>query len=250
MENIKYSLSPLERKILPFITLPLHEIQKKTGLDDTSVTRGLRFLANKNIIELTQKQNQVIDLGINGVYYKKNNLPERVLIQLLEKRMRMTLEEAEKASGLSPNEFKAALGALKRKALLDITNNKLVLKAKHEEIVHKFPEEKLLEKLPKNKNDLSDEEKYAYDLLKSRKNIIEIVEKQELNYKITPLGTKLLSEKMDYEELLEEVTPELIREGTSDKQFRRYDLQSAAPKMHGGKSTSSMKLVRSQNEYG
>ncbi len=235
MENIKASLSPLERKILPFITLPLHEIQKKTGLDDTSVTRGLRFLANKNIIELTQKQNQVIDLGINGVYYKKNNLPERVLIQLLEKRMRMTLEEAEKASGLSPNEFKAALGALKRKALLDITNNKLVLKAKHEEIVHKFPEEKLLEKLPKNKNDLSDEEKYAYDLLKSRKNIIEIVEKQELNYKITPLGTKLLSEKMDYEELLEEVTPELIREGTSDKQFRRYDLQSAAPKMHGGK---------------
>ena len=235
MENIKASLSPLERKILPFITLSLHKIQEMAGLDETSVMRGLRFLANKSVINLTQKQNQVIDLGINGVYYKKNHLPERVLIQLLEKNTRITLEDAEKASGLSPNEFKAALGALKRKALLYIVNNKLVLKAKHEEIMHKFPEEKLLEKLPKNKNDLSDEEKYAYDILKSRKNIIEIIDKQEVSYKITSLGAKLLSEKMDYAELLEEVTPELIKEGTADKQFRRYDIQSAAPKIHGGK---------------
>ena len=235
MEKIKASLSPIEKKILPFLSLPVHKIQEKTKLDETSVVRALHFLANKNIIELTQKQKQTIELGVNGVYYKKNHLPERVLIQLLEKNARISLEEAEKNSGLSSNEFKAALGALKRKALLDIVNNKLVLKAKHEEVAHKFPEEKLLEKLPKGKEELSDEEKYAYDLLKGRKNIVEIIEKQELSYKVTDLGTKLLSEKMEDTDLLEEVTPELIKEGTLDMQFRRYDLQSQAPKLYGGR---------------
>lgn len=234
MDKLKESLSPLERKIIPFITLPLNKIQEKTKLDETSVVRALRFLANKNVITLTQKQTQIIDLGVNGVYYKKHHLPERVLIHVLEKHSRPSLEEAEELSGLSSNEFKAALGALKRKALLDITNNKLVLKAKHEEVMHKFPEEKLIEGLPKNKDELTDEERYAYDLLKSRKEIIEVTEKQELTYTPTPLGIKLLSEKLDDSELLEEVTPELIKEGT-DKQFRKYDITTAAPRVFGGK---------------
>jgi phenylalanyl-tRNA synthetase alpha chain len=235
MKEIKESLSPIERKILPFIALPLDKIQEKTKLDETSVIRALKFLANKKLIDLTQKQTQTIDLGVNGVYYKKHHLPERVLIHTLEKHPRISLEEAEKHSGLSSNEFKAALGALKRKALLDITNNKMMLKGKHEEIMHKFPEEKLLERLPKTKEELTDEERYAYDLLRSRKDIIEIIEKQELSYKPTALGTKLLAEKLDDSDLLEEVTPDLIKSGADNKQFRKYDIQSQGPKLHGGK---------------
>ncbi len=233
MKNIIASLSPLERKVIPFLHHTIKEIQKKTGLDETSVLRALKFLENKNLIQLVIEKTNHVDLGTNGIYYRKNGLPERKLIHVLEKRTHSTLEEAMKASSLSDNEFKAALGALKKKALITLVNGKLALKASKEELTKKSPEEKLLETLPKEKESLTDEERYAFENLRIRKDIIQLVETKKITINLTELGKNLAHQEMNTE-FIEEITPEIIKD-PKDKEFRRYDIVAPVPKIYGGK---------------
>ncbi len=235
MNDIVDSLSPLERKILPYIRLPLHEIKKKTGLDEVSVIRGLKFLESKKILALSTDKKVLIDIGVNGAYYKKNHLPERRLVLFIEKNARCTLEEAQKKAGLSVNEFRAALGALKRKALLEITNGRLTLTGSKEELSKKFLEEKLLESLPREQTSLSPEEAFALDSLKERKDIVELKEEKTISIKPTPLGESLMHHS-GTSDLLEELTPELIKEGIKNKRFRRYDIHAPVPRITGGKT--------------
>jgi len=136
------SLSPLEIKILPYLNLTIEEIKQKTQLDNTSVLRALKFLENKSILKVETAKKKIIELGINGIYYKKNHLPERKLLLLLEQSNHIQIEEAKKLSKLSDNEFKVSLGVLKSKALIEIKNEKVSLTAKKEELTKKTLEEK------------------------------------------------------------------------------------------------------------
>ncbi len=233
MDSIIDSLSPLERKIVPFLNETIADIENKSGLDGTSVLRGLKFLENKKLLVIKNVQTKWVELGVNGIYYKKNNLPERTLLITLEKEKSLSLEESPKKAGLSENEFKAALGVLKKKMLITIINGKISMVGKDEKH-KKFPEEQLLDKLPLELNALSPEERYAFENLKGRKEVIQIIEKQALSFELTEQGKKIAGKKIE-SDLLEEVTPELIKLGTKNKKFRRYDVLAPVPKMHGGK---------------
>src|SRR3989344_3281235 len=94
IENLIESLSPLERKIMPFLNLSYEEILDKTEIDEISFHRALTFLENKGIIIIKSETKKIIDLGTNGIYYKKNHLPERRLLTLLENSNHLSLEEA------------------------------------------------------------------------------------------------------------------------------------------------------------
>ena len=118
ISDIVEQLSPIEIKIIPHLNLSIDEIEQKSGLDKTSALRALRFLENKGIVKISTKSKTIIDLGINGIYYKKTNLPERKLLTLLESNRPLPLKEAIKLSKLSDNEFKVSLGVLKKKALI------------------------------------------------------------------------------------------------------------------------------------
>ena len=148
-------LSPLERKIIPFLSLSEEKIQEKTTLDRAAVQKALKFLENKGIVTLTTTTKKEIDLGINGIYYKKNHLPERRLILSLEKKPRSTFEEARKNSSLSENEFKAALGTLKKKGIIQLQNGSLIVQRGVEELHNKLPEETFIETLPRPPESLS-----------------------------------------------------------------------------------------------
>lgn len=235
MTELLDSLSPLERKVAPFIDHSLEEIRKKTGLDETSLMRALRFLENKKILSLTTEIKKIVDLGVNGTHYKKNHLPERRLLLFIEKNARCTIEEAQKQSGLSENEFKAALGALKRKALLELTHGKMTITGSREEIAKKFIEEKLLEALPKDQDKLTPEEAFALERLKERKDMIEVREEKKVVIKPTELGKTIMHQKQD-PSLIEEVTPDLIKGSIKQMKFRRYDIQASVPRIYGGKT--------------
>lgn len=233
MKNIIASLSPLERKVLPYVGKGMKEIRKKTDLDETSILRALRFLENKGIISIKVNRSILIDLGVNGIYYKKNGLPERRLIHTLEKKSHLSLEDAKKISTLSDNEFKAAIGALKKKAMIELTNGKLSLKASKEELTRKSPEEKLLESIPKDQILLDDEERYALENLKNRKDIITFVEEKNTEVHLTDLGKSIPIQEINTE-FVEEITPEIIKD-PKGKEFRRYDIIAPVPKINGGK---------------
>ena len=174
LENVIDKLSPLERQIIPHLNSKVPEIIEKSGLDSTSVLRALQFLSNKGVIVFTKQEKTIIDLGTNGIYYKKHHLPERKLLILLDSNNHLPLDEAKKLSKLSDNEFKVSLGVLKSKALINLSNGKLSLTASKEELIKKSPEELFLEKLPTEEEKLEDLDRYALENLKKRKEIVEI----------------------------------------------------------------------------
>ena len=79
-EKIIESLSPHERKILPHLDENIVEMCKKSNLDKISVMRSLEYLENKEIVKLNFEKNKIIDLETNGIIYRKNEIPERKLL--------------------------------------------------------------------------------------------------------------------------------------------------------------------------
>lgn len=234
MEKLIDSLSQIERAIIPHLNNNMDEIIKKSSLDKTTVLRALTFLESKGILKLDQKTTKSIELGVNGIYYKKNHLPERRLLIAIEHNNNKTLNEIKEKVDLSENEFKAALGALKKKLLISFENGKLKVVVSKEECAKKFPEEILIDKLPRNLESLSQEEKLSFEILRSRKDIIEITENKELNFHLTEKGKELAGKQINLD-LIEEITPELIKEGVKNKRFRRYDFNVKLPSIYGGK---------------
>lgn len=233
-KSITEKLSPLEIKIIPYLKFSLKEIIEKSGLDQTSVLRAMKFLENKNLLTLKTEKKKIISLGTNGIYYKKNHLPERNLLHLLEKNKVLSLEEAKKLSGLSDNEFKVSLGILRGKAMIDVKDGKIMLTAAKEEMVKKTLEEIFLESLPLEESTLTPEQKFAFQTLQKRKEIIEIQEKTLTTFTLTPEGEKIAGKKIETN-LLEEVTPEIIKNWKGQKKFRQYDIHAPVPKISGGK---------------
>ena len=233
-QEIIDSLSPLEIKVIPFLKLKISEIEKKSALDSTSVLRALRFLETKEILKLNSIKKTFIDLNTNGIYYKKNHLPERRLLITLESKNHLSFEEAKKLSKLSDNEFKVSLGVLKSKALVEIKNSKISLNASKSELTKKMPEEQFLDSLPREKESLAPEDLYALENLKQRKNIIEISEKTLTDFELTKKGEEIAGKDIK-SDLIEEVTPEIIRSWNKTQKFRKYDLISQVPTINGGK---------------
>ncbi|MBU0907717.1 MAG: phenylalanine--tRNA ligase subunit alpha [Nanoarchaeota archaeon] len=227
-------LSPLERKIAPFLNLPVKEIKEKSGLDNTSLLRALKFLESKGLIKTNTEKKRIIALGTNGIYYKKNHLPERSLLILIENRKVIPLEEAKKISKLSENEFKVSLGILKSKAMIELKNGKIFLTASKEEITKKTLEEQLIESLPLEESKLQPEQQFALQNLKKRKDIVEIEEKTTTAINLTDSGKQIAGKRIE-SHLIEEVTPEVIKNWKRGNKFRRYDLNSNAPVLYGGK---------------
>ena len=101
INRILESLSPNERKILPHLEEKnLIDICKKSNLDKTSVLRSLEYLKNKGLVNLVSKEKKIVDVGVNGALYRKKGLPERRLLNLLNEKRIIRLEDALKQSGL------------------------------------------------------------------------------------------------------------------------------------------------------
>lgn len=235
-EEIIESLSPNEKKIIPHLNEKIENICRKSNLDKTSVLRALRYLKDKKIVNLSVKKRKIIELGINGSLYRKKGLPERRLLNILDEKRILKLEEAIKETGLSGDEFRASMGALKKKGMIGLKNGRIMLNASNEEISKKTLEESFLENLPLSYDSLTPEQLYAFESLKSRKQIIEIKEEKIIDIEITELGKKLMEAGIQEGNLIEQLTPEIIkRESWKGKKFRRYNLTSPVSKISGGK---------------
>lgn len=236
IKKIAESLSPNERKIIPFLEEGnMVSVSEKSELDKTSVLRALEFLSNKRIVEINISSEKLVELGINGLLYLKNGLPERKLANLIFEKKVISLKEAVEKSKLNDNEFKAALGVLKKKALIELVNGEIKLNGTKEEISKHSLEEQFLMSLPKSMNILKPEEKFALDNLKFRKDIINVRDKKIIHFNVTELGKKLMRENLD-DKMIESLSINLIKTGGwKGKKFRRYDITSPVPKIYGGK---------------
>lgn len=232
------SLSPNERKILPYLKEKnIDGICRQSKLDRTSALRALEYLQNKNIVTLSKTKKKIIEIGLNGALYKQKGLPERRLLNLLNEKRILKFDEAQKQSSLSDDEFKVSVGVLKKKALVEIKNGKIILTGKTDEISKKSLEELFIEALPLDYNLLTPEQSYALKSLERRKSIIQIKEEETINVGITKTGEEIIKSQKKFGELIEVISPKLLGKESSwkGKKFRRYDVTSSLPTISGGK---------------
>ena len=236
LKKIIESLSPMEVKIIPHLEESVTKICQKTNMDKVSVLRALAYLQNKKIVNLSEEKKEFIELGTNGALYKKKGLPERRFLNLINEKRIMKLEEIKEQSGLSEDEFKVSLGALKKKAMIELNNGRVTLTAEKKEVAKKFLEEQFLESLPLEKNNLTPEQNFAFQSLEKRREIVNVVEKKRILISLTDLGKELIKTEIKQEDLIEQVTSDLIRSGKyKGKKFRRYDVTSHVSEISGGK---------------
>ena len=236
-QKILDSLSPNEIKILPYLHDGVNSICVKSHLDKTSVLRALEFLEKKNIVKIIHEKKKIIELGVNGILYRKKGLPEREFMNFLREKRIVTFEDAQEQSHLSEEEFKAALGVLKRKEMIELKNKRIILNANNRETSKKLPEEIFLESLPLDFDNLTKEQKEIFNLLHGRKEIVHLKDEKTFDIEVTSLGKEILESNIKTGNLIEQITPQLLKKDSQwkGKRFRRYDLNSKTPDIYGGK---------------
>ncbi len=159
VKKIIESLSPNERKILPYLNESIDNICRKSNIDKVSIMRSLNYLQNKKILLLSYGKKIMVDAGVNGALYRKKGLPERRLMNLLGEKRIVGIKEAQKETKLSDDELKASIGALKKKSMIEIKNDRIILSTGSEGVSKKIPEEIFLDSLPLDYDLLSEEQK-------------------------------------------------------------------------------------------
>jgi phenylalanyl-tRNA synthetase alpha chain len=242
-KKLAATLHPLERKVLPLIAKvkSFDELVEKSGLKDVEVMRALQWLQNKSVIKLTEKVRKIVSFDKNGLQYIKQGLPEIRFLKALQKTPQ-SVDAVAKKAGIDKNEINICLGMLKKKAAITIQKEGKLLKIgitpQGQKLLQKPTlEEKFLQSLKKARESeaLTPEEKFAFDNLKSRKNIIKVEVQKLKTISLTDLGKKLVKEKID-EKVIDRLTPKMLSSRTwKGKTFRRYDVKINVPAVYGGR---------------
>lgn len=240
MLDIIQGLHPLERKLFPSIknNISFEELTNDSKLQEVEVMRALQWLENKELVKIKTDIKEEITLGELGKNYIKEGLPERRLLEQLKKK-KLTLNEIQ----LDKSELNIAIGELKKKLAINFGKDIEITEQGKKLLEKESIEEKFLKTLPRESKDLKDEEKLAYQNLKTRKNIIQTEIKKSRTISLTELGKRLSKEKLD-QDLIESLTPKIIKEDLwKNKTFRKYDVQINVPKIYGGKRQPYMEFL-------
>ncbi|MBW2991942.1 phenylalanine--tRNA ligase subunit alpha [Candidatus Woesearchaeota archaeon] len=243
-QKIVETLHPLERKTLAVLKEKdsLSSITKASGLKEIEAMRALQWLSNKGLVKLEETVKEIINLDKNGEKYAKEGLPEKRLLKALEKK-ELSIDEAAEKAGIEKQEINICIGSLKQKAAVEISKEgkRLLLKITEQgkKLLEKesFEEQFLKKPFPINLNELKDEERFAFDNLIKRKQIIKKEIIKEKLAELTSKGIEAKDKLKDIGETIDKLTPELITSGGWKKtKLRHYDIKINVPKISGGKT--------------
>jgi phenylalanyl-tRNA synthetase alpha chain len=242
MDKLINTLHPLERKVLPVLgkVNDLAGIAKETKLQEVEVMRALQWLQNKELIKIKEDLKETVVLGANGKKYAKQGLPEKRFLQALTEKELPVSKIMEKA-GLEKEELNICIGVLRRKVAVNIKKDKELLVSITEQgkklLGKESLEEVFLKKpFPIETKSLKDEEKFALENLKNRKDIVKVELSKLKTAELTALGKKLAKHKIDAKGIADQLTSSMLKTGSwKDKSFRRFDIKTNVPKIFAGK---------------
>lgn len=236
------SLHPLERKVLPFLDKhhSIDDISRVSGLKEVEVVRALQWLENKKVLSSLAESKEVILLSSNGLLYKKNGLPERKFLQVLEKGP-VSLSKLSTSKVISREELNICIGSLRSINAINISKDKdltISLTDKGKNLLKQnLPEELFLKKnFPVEVASLSADEKVVLANLRKRKEFVKVDVKKIIRTELTDFGEKLVAQKLISGDFIDALSPSVLKSGEwKNKAFRRYDIKSPVPKSFAGK---------------
>ncbi|MEK6934855.1 MAG: phenylalanine--tRNA ligase subunit alpha [Nanoarchaeota archaeon] len=235
IQKVIATLHPLERKILPILkeVQDFNSIKEISQLQEVDIMRALQWLENKNILKIHTTTEEIINLDKNGQKYIKQGLPERRFLNILEKPS--TAQEIQRKAKLDDNELQICIGLLKRKNFITLDKKISLTPQGKQSRAKEFLEEQFLKSLPLNPKDLTDEQKYSYQELSKRREIIKTGIIKHRKIELLDLARELFKHKID-KEYIETLSPSIIKSDLWKKiQFRHYVIKSITPAIHPGK---------------
>src|SRR3990172_104990 len=242
IKKLAQSLHPYERRVLPELAQHpyLEDLAAASGLKEVEAMRALQWLENKKAVTIATEPRELISLDKNGLEYLKKGLPERRFLTALTSQ-ELPLSKLAQKTQLISEEVNICLGMLRQKsAILMLKDKELKVKITDQgkRMLHsEFPEEKFLKKhFPVQPAQLGAEDKHTFEQLRRRKQIIKIDVQRIKKATLTDIGKKLVSSGVRDENIVDTITPQVLRTGEwKNKTFRRYDVTINVPKVSGGK---------------
>ncbi|MDD5417807.1 MAG: phenylalanine--tRNA ligase subunit alpha [Candidatus Nanoarchaeia archaeon] len=237
------SLHIIERKIIKALgklgKADVNAVSKETGLNDSQTRRGVEWLRNKEIAEVSQHTKEFVKLEKNGFRYAKEGMPEKRFINSLVRPL--MLNEIREKVKLDKDELNYCIGNLKKKAYISFEQGKIKLTS----LAKNFSESpdankeflNLLSKGEISTENLNEEQKSMIKNLKERRDILSVEIKTERIYSLSKKGVGILSElKDDAEDSIGKLTSEMLSSKSwKNKKFRSYDINAEPPKIMTGK---------------
>jgi len=193
------------------------ELASASGLQVDAVLRASSWLKTKGLVEVEEEATEDVSLGDEGRGYAKEGLPERQLLNLIGKGIK--LDELKRKA--DQQTFNIGFGWLRKKKQVEVKDG--LVKAVDSK---KTGDEKLMELLGKgsvNTSKLNAEQREGLALLKSRKNVVSAREVRRITLKPTEGGLKLAG-TLKEDDRISQLTPEMLVKGTwRGRGFRPYD---------------------------
>lgn len=222
------------------------QLMVATGLPNTAVMRAALTLADKQLIQSSEKKQTLAILTDEGRDYAYNGLPERKLILALEELGgRASVREVVEKCKINPNFTPITLGWVQKKewAILDSRTQTLQTRRKSEE----GSDEKLLKVLMRNESspveELELELQDAVQILKGRK-LLKLIEKSDRTIKLTDEGRKATEKTSKSAIEVTQITPDLIVSGKwRSARLQKYDIEASVAKTWPGKKHPYLRFL-------
>ena len=196
------------------------------------------------------------ELKEEGKNYAINELPERVLLNILKKNniKEIAVEELLEKSNLDKKVFFIGLSNMKKNRW--IAQSKATGEDKMFPIAEDYPKTKLeefMEKIINNKNNLgfstlSKDEKVQYHILNKRKLINKARKTKRVLY-LTDKGKKIDVSKIEKLKQVSRITSEMLSSGTwKDYNIKPFDVTKPGPLLKAGKIHPMINLINQIRE--
>jgi len=249
-DNRISALSPRDKQVLKEISEGLSDpesIAERLGLKPVSVISAAEGLADKNLVQVEKKVEEVCVLSEEGARYAELGLPERQILDLAG-------TEGILLSAIKDPCLKVGIGWLKKKGWASI--DKGVVKPIGD--ASRGVDEVVLETLNfQGGTHASDLDSKALKILKSR-GLIESVTTKSWRYEVTDLGKTLEISKEDLVQEIGQITPDMMKNGIWDGanvlyngtryRVRKYDVSLPAERIYPGKMHPYQRLIRWMRE--
>jgi phenylalanyl-tRNA synthetase alpha chain len=235
MHTLIAQLHEYEKKVLPLLKTytTQTQLEQQTKLAPVQIMRALQWLSQKNLITLSYKKIEYIDIDYNGLTYKKSGFPEKIFLRTIADQKVYSLKDISLASNLSSQEVGVCMGLLKQDQSIttQTTSAGLTVQITAKglaQITIKTPQEIFLEQsFPIDSSTILD--KAVVESLLKRKNILKKEQKQFPVIQLTQLGEQIATQDLSQKTISALTSAMIQSKDWQTASFRPYDVNAKLP---------------------
>lgn len=245
LEKVINELHLYEKKILKALEdkkgkATPEQISKLQNMDIKAVMSAADSLESKDIIKIHKEVKEVLSLSDTGKQYAEYGLPERKILEALNKEDSIRISDVSQKTDLIPKEVNIAIGWLFKKKWATLDKGEIKITPEGESALDKeSDDELLLDKLLQTQQMLLDPSKIVKEglnLLKKRKDIIKIKKQHKFTFELTDKGREIINLGIVIRDQATQLTHDDLMTGNwRELEFRPYDIQAEYPDVYPGK---------------